>query len=97
MEQNYLMINESTNVVENITIWNGDTNTWQPPANTLMLVQATTPAMFWVLNADKTDYVLQEQLGGAGIGFTWDGVACVTNESKPEISQQPVSEGTQTL
>jgi hypothetical protein len=48
MEQNYLMVNTSTNIVENIFVWNGDTNTWQPPANTLMLVQATTPAMVWL-------------------------------------------------
>ena len=61
MEQNYLMINESTNIVENICIWNGDVNTWQPPANTLMLVESTTPTLMWKLNADKTDFELKEQ------------------------------------
>ena len=77
------MINESTNVVDNISVWDGNTNTWQPPANTLMLVQATTPALVWVLNADKTDYVLEEIVGQGGIGFTWNGSVVTTNQPKP--------------
>ena len=95
--QNYLMINESTNVVDNVCEWDGNPDTWQPPANTLMLVQLTTPAMIWGLNADKTDYVLVQEIGQGQIGFTWDGTVCTTNQPKPEVPQQPVSEGTQTL
>lgn len=96
--QTYLMINASLNVVENTCVWDGDTNTWQPPANTLMLVQATTPAFLWELNADKTDYVLTEQIGCADIGFTWDGTACITNQPKPNLPPpQPVTEGLQTI
>lgn len=96
--QNYLMINESTNVVDNICEWDGNPNTWQPPANTLMLIQATTPAMVWELNAEKTDYVLTEVIGQGQIGFTWDGAVCTTNEPKPNPpTQQPTTEGTQTL
>lgn len=98
--QNYLMINESTNVVDNISEWDGNPNTWQPPANTLMLVQATTPAMIWeavIVDGKITDYVLAEQIGDADIGFTWNGTACVTNEPKPAIPVQPTTQGTQTL
>jgi hypothetical protein len=94
--QNYLMVNLE-NVVDNVCVWDGNTNTWQPPQGYTMLVQETTPAMVWELNVDKTDYVLTEQMGVAGIGFTWDGTVCTTNEPKPEVPQQPVSEGTQTL
>jgi len=89
MEQNYLMINQSTNVVDNISVWNGDTGTWQPPADYLMLVQATTPAMVWqpvVVDKIITDYVLVEEIGAGQIGFTWDGTVCTTNQPKPAIS-----------
>jgi len=78
--QNYLMVN-STNVVENICLWDGDTNTWQPPADTLMLIQATTPALIWVLNTDN--YVLEQVIGAGQIGFTWDGTVLTTNQPKP--------------
>jgi len=78
--QNYLMVN-STNVVENICLWDGDTNTWQPPADTLMLVQVTTPALVWVLNTDN--YVLEQVMGAGQIGFTWDGTVLTTNQPKP--------------
>ncbi len=95
--QNYLMVN-SENVVDNICVWDGDTNTWQPPEGYTMLVQSTTPAMVWELNAEKTDYVLTEQIGMGAIGFTWDGTVCITNQPKPNPpTQQPTTEGTQTL
>jgi len=95
--QNYLMVNPD-NVVDNICVWDGDTNTWKPPEGYTMLVQATTPAMVWELNSEKTDYVLTEQIGMVGIGFTWNGTVCTTNEPKPNPpTQQPTTEGTQTL
>lgn len=95
--QNYLMVPEATNIVENICLWDGDPNTWNPPANTLMLVQATTPAFVWVLNESKTDYELVEQLGSAEIGFTWNGTAFTTDQPKPEVPVQPVASGIQEL
>lgn len=93
--QNYLVV--ENNVVTNVCVWDGDTNTWQPPADATMLIQSTTPAMVWELNADKTDYVLTEQIGAGSINFTWDGTAVITNEPKPPIPKpQPVTTGTQT-
>jgi hypothetical protein len=91
MNQNYLMVNESTNVVDNTCVWNGDSSTWQPPSGYLMLVEATTPAIVWVLNSDRTDYILQEEIGAGAIGFTWDGSVLTTNQSKPEILSQGVA------
>lgn len=97
--QNYLIIEQ--NVVTNVVVWNGDTSTWTPPQGSIALVQATTPAMIWEENADKTDYVLTEVLGAGSIEFTWDGTNCITNEPKPTpkalADGQPVTTGTQTI
>jgi hypothetical protein len=89
--QNYLMI--QNNVVTNVCVWDGNTETWAPPADATMLVQATTPALVWVYAGN--DYELQEILGQGQIGFTWNGTECVTNEPKP--APQPVVTGTQEL
>ena len=93
--QNYLVI--EADVVTNVCVWDGDTNTWQPPTDATMLVQADTQALVWELNTDKTDYVLVEVLGVGSIGFTWNTTTQVltTNAPKPEIPVQPVTTGTQ--
>ena len=80
------MISTATNVVENVCLWDGDVNTWTPPADILMLIQATTPAMVWqpvIVDGKITDYVLAEQIGAGSIGFTWDGTVLTTNQPKP--------------
>ena len=82
------MIPTATNAVENICVWDGSVNTWQPPPDTLMLIQADIPAMLWepvVVDAVVTDWILVEQIGQGDIGFTWDGVAVTTNQPKPPI------------
>ena len=84
--QNYLIIQE--NVVTNVCLWDGNTETWTPPSDATMLVQDATPAIVWVpviVDDKTTDWVLEEQLGGAQIGFTWNGTVCTTNEPKPAI------------
>ena len=81
--QNYLIIQE--NIVTNVCVWDGNTQTWQPPEDATMLVQATTPTKIWQLNIEKTDYVLNDSIGDASIGFTWNGTVCTTNEPKPLI------------
>lgn len=95
--QNYLMIQE--NVVTNICVWDGNTATWQPPQDATMLVQETTPTKIWDLV--NQEYVLVDSVGDANIGFTYDGTYCITNESKPEVSQpasdQPSTSGTVTI
>jgi hypothetical protein len=82
--QNYLMVQE--NVVINVCVWDGNTQTWQPPVNTTMLIQATTPTKIWGLNQEGTEYVLVDSIGNANIGFTWDGAYCVTNQPQPSAS-----------
>lgn len=91
IEQNYLII--EANVVTNIVIWNGDTTQWTPPQGSIALVQATTPAKVWVLSSDKSNFVLQEELGAGAIGFTWDGSVLTTNEPQPAPIKQPVTNG----
>lgn len=101
MNQNYLMINETTNVVDNICFWDGNPNTWQPPVGYLMLPQATTLALVWFWDEAIKDYVLAQEMGQGQIGFTWTGTECITNELKPElltaVENQPNTSGTQTL
>ena len=43
--------------------------------------------MLWILNSDKTDFVLSEVMGAGDIGFTWNGTVCTTNQTKPIISK----------
>ena len=82
--QNYLII--ENNIVTNIVVWDGGPD-WIPPADSIQLVQSTTPAMVWILNSDKTDFVLSEVMGAGDIGFTWNGTVCTTNQTKPIISK----------
>lgn len=84
--QNYLII--ENNVVTNLVVWDGNTQTWQPPTDSIQMVQATTPALIWqpvVVDGQITDFVLTEEMGVAAIGFTWNGTVCITNQPKPEI------------
>lgn len=84
------MIDESTNVVDSICLWDGDTSTWTPPPNTLMLIQANTQALVWkpvIVDNKVVDYVLVEELGVGAVGFTWNTTTQIltTNEPKPAI------------
>jgi hypothetical protein len=82
--QNYLIV--ENNVVINVCLWDGNVNTWTPPANTTMLVQATTPALIWKQSEPLTTpitYSLEEQLGAGDIGFTWNGSLLTTNLPEP--------------
>jgi hypothetical protein len=84
--QSYLII--ENNVVSNEVIWDGNTQTWTPPADSIQLIASSTPAMVWqpIFTDEKiTDWVLEEVIGAGGIGFTWNGTVVTTNEPKPEI------------
>jgi hypothetical protein len=86
--QNYLIV--ESNVVTNNVVWDGNTETWTPPANATMLVEATTPAMIWepiIVDSKITDWVLTEEIGAGSIGFTWNGTVLTTNEPKPSITE----------
>jgi hypothetical protein len=84
--QSYLII--ENNVVSNEVIWDGNTQTWTPPVDSIQLVASSTPAMIWqpIYTDEKiTDWVLVEAIGAGSIGFTWNGAVLNTNEPKPAI------------
>ena len=95
--ENYLIIDN--NVVTNVVLWNGDEQTWLPPASSIALVQATTPTEIWKLDStlNPPDYVLTASIGDGEIGFLWNGTTCITNLPKPLTPVQPVTVGTQEL
>lgn len=98
MQQNYCLVNTQTNVCENIVLWDGDTQTWQPPADCIALVQSSTPAKVWVFSNGA--WALDIVVGQGQIGFTWDGTYLVTDEPEPapvEPVVQPDVVGAQTL
>jgi hypothetical protein len=83
--KNYFIV--ENNVVTNDVVWDGNIQTWNPPTDSIQLIQTTTPALVWVL--DKTtqpaSYKLEEKVGAGDIGFTWNGSVLTTNEPKPAI------------
>ena len=79
--QNYFVV--ENNVVTNVVVWDGDTNSWSPPEGAVMLPEKTTPTMIWMVPEGATSYVLTEVLGEGAIGFTWNGTVLTTNESQP--------------
>ena len=84
--QNYLVI--ENNIVTNVVLWDGNTDTWTPPSNAIMLIQSNIPAIVWTpirVNNVITDFVLTEVMGAGNIGFTWDGTVVTTNDPKPDI------------
>jgi hypothetical protein len=95
--QNYLII--ESNIVTNVCVWDGDVSTWAPPADSILLIQATTPAMVWDLDTttDPSSFVLKEHIGVGNIGFTWDGTILTTNQPQPQLptpsANQPNSSG----
>ena len=92
------MINQLTNIVDNVCIWDGNSETWKPPEDYILLTQAGTLALVWIWDSAISEWVLSQQLGQAKIGFVWNGVECVTNEPKPTSALlQPITQGTQTL
>jgi hypothetical protein len=87
--QNYLII--ESNVVTNNVVWDGNPDTWQPPAGSIQIINATIPAMVWdavVVNEKIVDWVLIEVMGAGDIGFTWNGSVLTTNQPKPPVPVQ---------
>jgi len=78
--QQYFIV--EANLVTNIIMWDGNPETWMPPAGATMLISAITPAMVWELTSSK-GYQLLQVMGEGAIGFTWDGTDLITNEPQP--------------
>jgi hypothetical protein len=95
--QPYCMVDTTTNVCDNVVMWDGNQDTWTPPSDHLMLVQATTPSKVWSYDSGARVWSLVASTGAGQIGFTWDGTYLVTNEPQPAVPTQPTTTGTQTL
>lgn len=94
--QNYFVIEENT--VNNLVYWDGNVDTWQPPADATMLVAETTPAMVWQITTDKPPtYVLVEKIGEGDIGFTWNGSVLTTNLPMPTLPKPAIDQPTTDL
>jgi len=102
--QNYCMVNEQTSICENIILWDGNSDNWQPPEGYLLLLQSATPAKNWVRDATGNQWVLSVS-GEGQVGFLWDGTYLTTNETQPNFpanqsilgQPQPSVDGAQTL
>jgi len=95
--QPYCMVDTATNICDNVVMWDGNTDAWTPPADHLMLAQATTQAKVWEYDSVAKTWSLGVQVGAGQIGFTWDGAYLTTNEPQPSIPTQPAVSGAQTL
>lgn len=91
--QNYCTVNQTTNVCDNVVIWDGDVNTWSPPSGYTMLQQDAVPAKNWQLNPETKVWEMAV-VGVGGMGYTWDGTYLTTNEPQPRPQQaQPQQQG----
>lgn len=59
MDQNYAMV-DSSNIVENITIWDGNTETWAPPSDVICVAIGT----------DNVGIGMTYNSSGVGVGTT---------------------------
>jgi hypothetical protein len=98
----YLVVNQSTNIVENKITYDGVSPLEIP--GYILIKDENTPSYVWEFNND--DFILTKVNGGADIGFTWDGTAFTTNQPKLQsrakaiveaANNQPIATGTQTL
>lgn len=71
--ENYVLVDTQTNIVDNLVVWDGNTEQWTPPASHIALPQATTPRLIWVKNETTQAWEQIEVMGTGGIGDAWDG------------------------
>ena len=72
---NYFIIKTSTNTVENICVWDGDTNVWQPPAGHFTHPVVEGVCIGFIYNSE-----------GVGIGTT---VGDTTHKWRPPDVTEP--------
>jgi len=71
--ENYVLINTQTNIVDNLVVWDGSTQTWTPPTSHIAVPQATTPRVVWIFDEQTSTWSTQEIRGTGMIGDVWDG------------------------
>jgi hypothetical protein len=73
VEKTYLFVNTANNIVENAVVWDGNTETWQPPSGFIALDAEVTPSVEWEWNADLNEWTPVDMVGTGSIGDSWDG------------------------
>jgi len=73
MSKTYLLINTANNIIENAVVWDGNTETWQPPSGFIALDSETTPSINWQWDENANDWIQINSIGTGEIGYCWDG------------------------
>ena len=89
--QTYFVINTSVDpaVCENICVWDGNTETWNPGQDYITIPVEGTNALVWSYEKSSNSFILVECDGGGKVGYTWNGTNLVTNVPKP--TQLPIA------
>lgn len=83
--QNYLLINTSIDpaICENICVWDGNVETWNPGENYIALPLANTISMEWSWDYSTNTWIMIDSPGQGKIGYIWNGEKLVTNLPSP--------------
>jgi hypothetical protein len=79
----YALVNKETNTVDNIILWDGNINIWQPPETHQAVFAEDKLTLLWVWNSDLNDYEQKEFVDSLDLGLKWDGTKFV-EVKKPE-------------
>ena len=98
MTKKYLQIDNASNTVTNIILWDGGSN-WTPPEGCTMIDSATIATLHWQFNEETKDYELAQTKDFYDIGFTWDKATrtLTSNHTKPEVRGLEERNGEQTI
>lgn len=99
MSNTHFIIDTTNNIVVNHIVWDG-VETWYPPEGHITVPVDTVKVKNWIFDSNTKVYVLQDSIGGGGIGYKWDGEYLITPIPQPTIiaaNNQPQSIGTQTI
>lgn len=81
MSNTYFVINTTTNICENVVLWNGNNDHWSPPSNYICVDASNTKSKVWSYQQSSNNYVLidpstltsNSYITRGNIGDTWDG------------------------
>lgn len=71
--ENYVLVDNQTNIADNVVVWDGNTQEWSPPASHIALAQSITPRLIWVQNEQTKELEQIEVIGSGSIGDSWNG------------------------
>ena len=90
MTSTYLLVNTSNNIVENAVLWDGNTETWQPPSGYLTLELDSTISVEWEWSAEANDWLPVDVVGAGAIGELWDGQKLISPKPEAPVVAVPL-------